>query len=80
MWYTVQRRMSEILVRLALVSTRSAILWLRLKETLLVISAGLHWPCSSILGTHLAIGFLFWQLGRGDIDRLAPFLAILKTM
>jgi predicted permease len=60
MSYTVQRRTSEIGVRLALGSTRSAILWLILKETLLVISAGAAFGVAlSILGTHLAMGFLF---------------------
>lgn len=60
MSYTVQRRTSEIGVRLALGSTRSAVLWLILKETLLVISAGAAFGLAlSILGTHLAIGFLF---------------------
>jgi len=60
MSYTVQRRTSEIGVRLALGSTRSAVLWLILKETLLVISGGAAFGLVlSILGTHLAMGFLF---------------------
>ncbi|MGA7523105.1 MAG: FtsX-like permease family protein [Acidobacteriaceae bacterium] len=58
--YTVQRRTSEIGVRLALGSTRSAVLWLILKETLLVISAGAVFGLIlALLGTHLAVGFLF---------------------
>ena len=60
MSYTVQRRTSEIGVRLALGSTRSAILWLILKETLIVISAGAAFGVTlSILSMHLAMGFLF---------------------
>jgi ABC-type antimicrobial peptide transport system permease subunit len=60
MSYTVQRRTSEIGVRLALGSTRSAVLWLILKETLMVISAGAAFGLIlALLGTHLAVGFLF---------------------
>ena len=60
MSYTVQRRTSEIGVRLALGSTRSAVLWLILKETLLVVSAGAVFGLIlALLGTHLAVGFLF---------------------
>jgi macrolide transport system ATP-binding/permease protein len=60
MSYTVQRRTSEIGVRLALGSTHAAILWLILKETLVVISGGAVFGLVlSILGTHLARGFLF---------------------
>jgi predicted permease len=60
MSYTVQRRTSEIGVRLALGSTRPAILWLILKETVLVISVGAAFGLIlSIFGTHLAMGFLF---------------------
>ena len=58
--YNVQGRTSEIGVRLALGSTRSAVLWLILKETVLVISAGTASGLAlSLLGTHLARGFLF---------------------
>jgi len=60
MSYTVQRRTSEIGVRLALGSTRTAVLWLILKETLMVISAGAVFGLIlALLGTHLAVGFLF---------------------
>jgi predicted permease len=60
MSYTVQRRTSEIGVRLALGSTRPAILRLILKETILVISVGAALGLIlSIFGTHLAMGFLF---------------------
>jgi predicted permease len=60
MSYTVQRRTSEIGVRVALGSTRPAILWLILKETLLVVSVGAAFGLVlSIFGAHLAMGFLF---------------------
>jgi predicted permease len=60
MSYTVQRRTSEIGVRLALGSTRSAVLWLILKETIAVISTGAVFGLIlALLGTHLAVGFLF---------------------
>jgi predicted permease len=58
--YTMQRRTSEIGVRLALGSTRSAVVWLILKETLLVVTAGaLAGVLFSVLIMHLVKGFLF---------------------
>lgn len=60
MSYTVQRRTSEIGVRLALGSTRPAVLWLILKETLMIISAGAGFGLIlALFATHLAVGFLF---------------------
>ncbi len=60
MSYTVQRRTSEIGVRLAIGSTRPAILWMILKETLLVIGAGAVFGVAiSTVTTRLATRFLF---------------------
>jgi predicted permease len=60
MSYIVQRRTSEIGVRLALGSTRSAVLRLVLKETLLLITlGGLIGIALSIAAMHLATSFLF---------------------
>jgi len=60
MSYTVQLRTNEIGIRLALGSPRSTVLWLILKETLLVISAGaIVGLVFSIMSMHLAMGFLF---------------------
>jgi predicted permease len=60
MSYTVQLRTNEIGIRLALGSPRSTVLWLILKETLLVISAGaIVGLAFSIMSMHLAMGFLF---------------------
>jgi predicted permease len=60
MSYLVQLRTSEIGVRLALGSTRRAVLWLVLKETLWLITAGgLAGVVLSVATMHLATSFLF---------------------
>jgi predicted permease len=60
MSYIVERRTSEIGVRLALGSTRSAVLRLVLKETVLLITlGGLIGLALSIAAMHLATSFLF---------------------
>jgi predicted permease len=60
MSYIVERRTSEIGVRLALGSTRSAVLRLVLKETLLLITlGGVIGLALSIAAMHLATSFLF---------------------
>jgi ABC-type antimicrobial peptide transport system permease subunit len=60
MSYIVERQTSEIGVRLALGSTRSAVLRLVLKETLLLITlGGLVGLALSIAAMHLATSFLF---------------------
>jgi predicted permease len=60
MSYIVQRRTSEIGVRLALGSSRTNVLWLVLKETFALVSAGgLLGLVLSIAAMHLAAGFLF---------------------
>ena len=60
MSYIVQRRTGEIGVRIALGSSRRAVLWLILKETALLITAGsLVGILLSVAAMHLAKSFLF---------------------
>ena len=59
MSYTVARRTSELGIRLALGSTRSRVLWVVLRESLIVIGAGiLVGACLSFAGTRLVSSML----------------------
>jgi len=82
MSYIVQRRTSEIGVRLALGSTRSAVLRLVLKETLLLITlGGLIGLALSIAAMHLATSFLFGLSAEDPaIIAGAVFLLFLVSM
>ena len=60
MSYTTQRRTSEIGVRLALGSTRQAVLWLVIRETLLLAGFGaIIGVAFAFAGMHVATSFLF---------------------
>jgi predicted permease len=60
MSYTVARRTSELGIRLALGSTRWEVLWVVLRESLIVIGAGiLVGGCLSLVGTRLVSSMLF---------------------
>jgi predicted permease len=60
MSYTMQRRTSEVGVRLALGSTRPAVLWLVMRETLLLAGCGaVVGLAMAIAGMHMATSFLF---------------------
>jgi len=60
MSYTTQRRTSEIGVRLALGSTRRAVLWLVIRETLLLAGFGsIIGIAFAFAGMHMATSFLF---------------------
>jgi predicted permease len=60
MSYTVARRTSELGIRLALGSTRSRVLWVVLRESLIVIGAGiLVGACLSLAGTRLVSSMLY---------------------
>jgi predicted permease len=60
MSYTTQRRTSEIGVRLALGSTRQAVLWLVIRETLLLAGFGaIIGIAFAFAGMHVATSFLF---------------------
>jgi len=60
MSYTVARRTSELGIRLALGSTRSMVLWVVLRESLIVIGAGiLAGACLSVVGARLVSSMLY---------------------
>jgi predicted permease len=60
MSYTMQRRTSEVGVRLALGSTRSAVLWLVVRETLSLAGFGAVIGLAlAVVGMHMATSFLF---------------------
>ncbi len=60
MSYSVARRTSELGIRLALGSTRSKLLWVVLRESLIVIGAGiLVGAWLSLVGAHLVSSMLF---------------------
>jgi predicted permease len=60
MSYTVARRTSELGIRLALGSTRWNVLWVVLRESLIVIGAGVFvGACLSLAGTRLVSSMLF---------------------
>jgi predicted permease len=60
MSYTMQRRTSEVGVRLALGSTRPAVLWLVIRETLLLAGFGVVVGLAlAVAGMHMATSFLF---------------------
>ena len=60
MSYTVARRTSELGIRLALGSTRWRVLWVVLRESLIVIGAGIFaGACLSFAGTRLVSSMLF---------------------
>ena len=77
MSYLIQLRTSEIGVRLALGSPRAAVLWLILKETLWLITAGaVAGLVLSVAAMHLATSFLF-GLSPHDPVMLASATALL---
>lgn len=77
MSYTVARRTSELGIRLALGSTRRNVLWVVLRESLIVIGAGiLVGACLSLAGTRLVSSMLF-GLGPHDPFTLAAAAVLL---
>ena len=75
--YTVSRRSSELGIRLALGSTRSQVLWVVLRESLIVIGAGiLVGACLSLAGTRL-VSHLLFGLGPRDPLTLAASAVLL---
>ena len=77
MSYTVARRTSELGIRLALGSTRRKVLWVVLRESLIVIGAGiLVGACLSLAGTRLVTSMLF-GLSPYDPLTLAAAAALL---
>ena len=81
MSYTMQRRTSEVGVRLALGSTRAAVLWLVMRETLLLAGVGaVAGLALTIAGMRMTTSFLF-GLSPSDpsIIALATGLLVLAS-
>jgi predicted permease len=80
MSYTVARRTSELGIRLALGSTRSRVLWVVLRESLIVIGAGiLVGACLSLAGTRLVSSMLY-GLSPHDPFTLAAAAVLLLSV
>jgi predicted permease len=80
MSYTVARRTSELGIRLALGSTRSRVLWVVLRESLIVIGAGiLVGACLSLAGTRL-ISSMLYGLSPHDPFTLAAAAVLLLSV
>jgi ABC-type antimicrobial peptide transport system permease subunit len=77
MSYTMQRRTGEIGVRLALGTARSSVLWLVIRETLLLAGAGAATGLAlAIAGMHMVTSFLF-GLSPEDPPVIALAIALL---
>ena len=81
MSYTTQRRTSEIGVRLALGSTRRSVLWLVIRETLLLAGIGaIIGVALALAGMHVATSFLFGlSPGNPAVFALATGLLLLAS-
>src|SRR5258708_24775326 len=80
MSYTVARRTSELGIRLALGSTRWRVLWVVLRESLIVIGAGiLVGACLSLAGTRLVSSMLY-GLSPPDPFTLAAAAVLLLSV
>ena len=78
MSYTVARRTSELGIRLALGSTRWNVLWVVLRESLIVIGAGiLVGACLSLVGTRLVSSLLFGLSPRDPLTLAASAVLLL---
>ena len=78
MSYTVARRTSELGIRLALGSTRWNVLWVVLRESLIVIGAGiLVGACLSLMGTRLVSSLLFGLSPRDPLTLAASAVLLL---
>ena len=80
MSYTVTRRTSELGIRMALGAERKNVLWLVMRETLLLIGTGLAIGIPlAMLGTRLVSNMLF-GLVPSDPATIACSLAVLLTV
>ena len=75
--YTITRRINEIGIRMALGARRTAVLWMVLRETLLLALAGIALGVPAVLGSTRAVSSRLFGLSASDPSTLALAIGIL---
>jgi len=79
MSYTAARRTSEIGIRMALGAQRAAVIWMVLREVLILVVAGLAISVPAALGTSKFIDSLLFGIKHNDPGALAAAVMILLS-
>jgi putative ABC transport system permease protein len=78
--YTIARRINEIGIRMALGARRPAVLWMVLRETLLLALAGIALGVPAVLGSTNAVASRLFGLSASDPATLALAIGILLAV